>query len=103
MAATRQKEMNASIALEATRTRVAVERRAATLGCEFEDCILDSAGLSAKSPFCVCEVSCRARTERCPTVCRWGRPYGYAPSELLPPRAPRSRRVAGFDVKKIVR
>ena len=33
------------------------------------------------TPFRVCEVSCRARTERCPTVRRLGRPYGFAPSE----------------------
>jgi hypothetical protein len=36
------------------------------------------------TPFRVCEVSCRARTERCPTVRRLGRPDGFAPAFLIP-------------------
>src|SRR5437763_17067512 len=55
------------------------------------------------APLHVCEVSCRARTERCPSVCRLGRLDGFAPSELLPVRVPRSRVVRDSTYLTILR
>jgi len=55
-----------------------------------------------RAPFHVCEVSCRARTERCPTVCRLGRlqrirPVGIASGAGPPlPQKCGTRRIPRF-------
>jgi len=95
IAATRQKEMKASMALEATSTRVAVEPEPAATVVEpgLEKCIRKLASTAfGQNP-----LSASARLAvglglkgvlPCAGV---GRPYGCAPSELLPVRVPRSR------------